>query len=104
MNIYNVKPFQVLCDAHNSQEKAKYKEYMKTQSACEKVSVSFNNLQNFQMFNKSFNSCGKFKTIKWLKIWKLDKYFCQSLLLREIEILFWSMNIKDLHKWAGVHI
>jgi len=29
--------WQVLCDAHNSQEKLKYKEYMKTQSACEKV-------------------------------------------------------------------
>jgi len=29
--------WQVVCDAHNSQEKMKYKEYMKTQSACEKV-------------------------------------------------------------------
>ena len=35
----NIQLFQVLCDAHNSQEKAKYKEYMKTQSACEKVSL-----------------------------------------------------------------
>jgi hypothetical protein len=28
---------QVLCGAHDSQEKAKYAEYIKSQSACEKV-------------------------------------------------------------------
>ena len=29
--------WQLLCDAHDSKEKSMYAEYMKTQSACEKV-------------------------------------------------------------------
>ena len=29
--------WQLLCDAHESKDKPKYAEYMKTQSACEKV-------------------------------------------------------------------